>query len=60
MASSCFIGTVSSELSGKEIKDLEKELRRKYWVQFLTGIRLGYDPYEEPGEVPVVIGDWRD
>jgi hypothetical protein len=62
MASSSFIGIISSEPSGlKKIdQELEWRIRQTFCNKFLIGIDLGYDPYEEPGEIPVVIGYWYD
>jgi len=65
MEYSCFIGTASSEPSKDNsidsFKDFLNRTRLNYlWKNLLIGIDLGYDPYEGPQEVPVVIGDWRD
>lgn len=59
MASLCFIGIESLGLSQKKVEEIYREYC-KFPSYLLAGIDWGYDPYEPPGEIPVVIGFWYD
>ena len=67
MASSCFIGTESSKPSSVEDwlseikKAVDEDRKRNGEPRFMIiGIDYGFAYEEDNGEIPVVIGDWRD